>query len=200
MNGDAGPLVTWAHPEIIGGDGSHLGTKKILYPFIPQAVNRFQRREGVAEWNKVLRLQFFATARGEIHAKVRQAFMPGTGHAHLFRAIFRRKLDNRMQVPLGRCSAVKLRLDWRRFSFSNKALNPDFADDIFLPIRDQDDRLTARHNGFKALFHFAQGHVLINILPDLIAWLNVECYLGYDAKPAESHHCAEELVAVLFLR
>src|SRR5215475_7775026 len=125
--------------------------------------------------------------------------MPGTRHAHLFRAIFRRKLDNRMQVPLGRRSAVKLRLD-RRFSFNNKALHPDFADVIFLPICEQADAVTARHNGFKVLFQFAEGQVLINMLPDLIAWLHVESYLGYDAKPAESNYCAEELVAVLFLR
>src|SRR5499426_112722 len=126
--------------------------------------------------------------------------MPGTRRAHLFSAIFRRKLDNRMQVPLGRRSAVKLRLDGRLHSFNNNALNPDFADVIFLPIREQADAVTARHNGFKPLFQFAKGQVLINMLPDLIAWLYVECYLGYDAKPAESHHCAEELVAVLFLR
>src|SRR5215510_2701753 len=126
--------------------------------------------------------------------------MPGPRHAHLFRAIFRRKLDNRMQVPLGRRSAVKLRLDWRRLSFNDNALNPDFTDVIFLPIREQADAVTARHNGFKVLFQFAKGQVLINMLPDLIAWPHVESYLGYDAKPAESHHCAEELVAVLFLR
>src|SRR5215510_12342858 len=126
--------------------------------------------------------------------------MPGPRRAHLFRAIFRRKLDNRMQVLLGRRSAVKLRLDWRRLSFNDKALNPDFTDVIFLPIREQADAVTARHNGFKALFQFAEGQVLINILPDLIAWLHFESYLGYDAKPAESHDCAEELVAVLFLR
>src|SRR5262249_51713782 len=170
------------------------------YPSIPKAVNRFQRREGVTEGNKVLGLQLFAAARREIHAKVRQAFMPGPRHAHLFSTIFRRKLDNRMQVPLGRRSAIKLRLDWRRLSFNNEALHPDFADVIFLPISEQADAVTARHNGFKVLFQFAEGQVLINMLPDLIAWLHVECHLGYDAESAESHHCAEELVAVLFLR
>src|SRR5215475_10790316 len=126
--------------------------------------------------------------------------MPWPRRAHLFRAIFRRELDNRMQVPLGWRSAVKLRPDGRRLSFNDKALNPDFADIIFLPVREKADAVTARHNGFKALFQFAEGQILINILPDLIAWPHVESYLGYDAKPAESHHCAEELVAVLFLR
>src|SRR5215813_2978363 len=126
--------------------------------------------------------------------------MPGPRHAHLFRAIFRRKLDDRMQVPLGRRGAVKLRLDWRRLSSDDETLHPDFADVIFLPIREQADTVTARHNGFKVLFQFAEGQVLINMLSDLIAWPHVECHLGYDAKPAESHHCAEELVAVPFLR
>src|SRR5262245_5734819 len=200
MNGDARSFVTWTHPEIVGGNGSHLGNKKILYPFIPQAVNRFQRREGIAEWNKVFRLQLLAAARREIHAKVREAFMPGTWHAHSFRAIVRCKLDNRVQVPPGRRGAVKLRLDGRRLSFNRQALHPDFADVIFLPIREKADAVTTRHNDFEILFQFAKGEVLINILPNLIAWLDVECYLGYEAKPAESHNCAQELVAILFLR
>ena len=77
-------------------------THLVAQPFYCQ--NCFHR---MPPRHEVFRLQFFAGAGRETHAKVRQAFIPRAGHAHLLGAVFRGKLRNRVQVAGGKFRPVK---------------------------------------------------------------------------------------------
>src|ERR1700681_2811386 len=88
-------------------------------------------------WNEVFGLQFSARARCEAHAKVRQALVPGTGYAHLFGTILRRKLRNRVEVAGGEFRPEKHQSSVKCPSFFDAALDPQFVNALLLPVGKQ---------------------------------------------------------------
>src|ERR1035437_4911443 len=83
------------------------------------------RVDGVAARHAVFRLQFFAGARREAHAEVRQAVVPRAGDAHLLRAVRGREFGDRVQVPRRQFSSEKLRRRVESSLISNATLDPD---------------------------------------------------------------------------
>src|SRR5437773_3382139 len=105
---------------------------------------------------EVLRLQLLADAGRKAHAKVRQPFIPGAGHAHLLRTILGGKFSNRVQIPDGAFGPKKFRGCVERLPFFDAALYPNFVDTLLLPVGKQADAVGAGFDGVKVVSHFTE--------------------------------------------
>src|ERR1017187_3814291 len=129
-------------------------------------------------WHEVLGLEFFARTRRKSHAKVRQALVPGTRHAHLLGTIFRRQFCNRVEIASGELRSEKLGSSLKCLSFFDAALDPNFVDAPLLPVRKQAHAISARFDRIKMLFYFAARQVLVNIWGHHKGGLNIGRHLG----------------------
>lgn len=87
MDGDAGLLVTGAHPEIVGGDGADFGDEEMRGDLVAEAFDGEDGFDGVLARDEVFGLEFLAGAGNEAHAEVGEAFVPRARDAHLLGAI-----------------------------------------------------------------------------------------------------------------
>ena len=62
--------------------------------------------------NEIFGLQLSPATGREVHAEMRQPFIPGAGDTHLFSAIFRRVVSQRMELSGRELRAVKFRREF----------------------------------------------------------------------------------------
>src|SRR2546427_10417174 len=112
---------------------------------------------------EVLRLQLLAGAGRKAHAKVRQPFIPGAGHAHLLRTILGGKFSNRVQIPDGAFGPEKFRGCFEFLPFFDATLYPNFVDTLLLPAGTKADRAGAGRAGVKVASKFTERRGFIHI-------------------------------------
>ncbi len=67
-----------------------------------------------------------------------------------------------------------------------------------LPVGEETDAVATRHNCFKGGFQLIQRKVLVDILPHIKGWLNVNRDFGYNSKRAQADDGPGKLVAIFF--
>src|SRR6266705_2300546 len=107
----AGLLATRAHPKLVRRDGADFSNHQVWRDMVAQAFDGENRLNRVLARNEILGLKLLACAGRETHAKVRQAFVPGTRHTHLFGTVFGRKLGDGVKVSGCELGAEKFRLE-----------------------------------------------------------------------------------------
>src|ERR1700730_392814 len=105
--------------------------------------------------NEVLRLQFLPGARREAHAKMRQALVPGAGHAHLFRAVFGGEFRNGMKIPGGQLRPEKFRGRVKWLAILDASFYPNLIETLLLPVGEQADAVRACFDSIKVIFHLS---------------------------------------------
>src|ERR1700758_1951328 len=93
--------------------------------------------------HKVLRLQLLTSTGRKPHAEVRQSFIPGPWHTHLFRTVLGGKLSNRVKILGSKGCPEKLRLCRECLPVFSAAFYPDLVETLFLPIGEQADTVGA---------------------------------------------------------
>src|SRR5271169_502999 len=103
--------------------------------------------------HEVLRLQLFASAWREAHAKVRQSLIPRARHAHLLRTILGRKFNNGVQIPASSFRPKEFRGCVKRLPFVIAALDPKFVNTLILPVSKKADAVATRFDRVKVFFY-----------------------------------------------
>src|SRR5882672_9173121 len=121
-----------------------------------QSFNRQNGFDSMPTRHEVLRLQLFTSARCEAHAKVWQSFIPRARHTHLLRTVLGGQLSNGVQILGSEFRPEEFRRCVKRLPLFSAALDPNFADTLFLPVGKQADAVRTRFDSVKVVFHFSQ--------------------------------------------
>ena len=151
-------------------------------------------------WHEVFRLQLFAGAGCEPHAKVRQALIPRTGNTHLLGAVFRRQFGNRVEVASGELRPEEIWRSVECLSRFDAALDPHFVDPLLLPVSKQAHAIPAGFDRIKVIFQLTERQVLIHILAHHEAGLNIESDLREHTQRTQPNHRSVKCLAVSFPR
>lgn len=117
VDGDARLLVAGAHPEVVGGDGADFCDEQVRSDLVAEAFDGEDGFYGVLAWDEVFGLQFFAGARRETHAEVREALVPGAEEAHLLGAVFGGEFGDGVEVFGGEFGAEEFGLGVEGLTF-----------------------------------------------------------------------------------
>src|SRR5262249_35254018 len=182
-----------AHPQVVSGDRAQLGDLEEWGYVLAYAVDRLDGRQGVLARDHVLALQLLSAAWRELHAEVRQTFMPGAGDVHLWGTRLGREAGDRVAVGWRECGPEQLR--WRRNSSAlyDAALHPDLVDALVLPVGEEADAVGARYDLLEVIFQPRQGQVFVHVLPHLERGNNVERDLRDHPQAAEADNRSLEL-------
>ena len=123
--------------------------------------------------------------------------MPGPGDAHLFRAVLRGQLGDRMEVPLGKGRTKQFGLRFRRVGGINPALHPDLIDSVMLPVGEQADAVGTGHDLFEVVLQARCWKILVDRLRHIEGRRKIEHHLGDNAKTAQRDDRAIKLFAIL---
>src|SRR5665213_1921114 len=119
---------------------------------------------------------------------MRQPFIPGAWNTHLFRTVFSREINDRMQV-FGSCfGAIKFRKRLVMYSGINLAFYPNLIDVFSSPVGKKAYTITGRNDLFKVFFQFGHGQVNKYVLPHHIGWLYGKPYPGNKTQSPETNH------------
>jgi hypothetical protein len=137
--------------------------------------------------------------RGEVHAEVGHALVPGAGDAHLLGAVF--------GGVAGRWGAA---FRWRRWLRRTRAAMAVFSpgatrlliqtwcDAMVLPVGEEADAVAAGHDGFEIVLELVDGEVLVDDLGHLEAWADVERDLVTTPRAPRPTTAPRKMVAVFF--
>src|ERR1700747_2386106 len=196
MNCYAGLLATWAHPELVRGNGADFSNHQVWRDLIAQAFNGEDRLDCVLARNEIFGLKLLACAGSESHAEVRQAIVPGARHTHLFGTIFGRELGDGVKIFCCELGTEKFRLGHARSLTFDATLQPDFVDALLLPVCEKTDAVGGGFDGVEMILRLAQGEIFVDVLAHEEGRLKVESHFCDDAESAEPDHGSEKRVAV----
>ena len=115
---------------------------------------------------------------------MRQPLVPRAGDAHLLRAVFRRKISQRMDVAARRQRPCAARIKTRRITIFQATFDPELIDSRRPPIQKQADAVAAAEDRVEMILHHFQRQVFKDILPHLKCRRKIQGELCNDAKCA----------------